>query len=63
MYFITLTFNLYVCLISSCSSAKQNDKKPPVKEELKVLSLTNHSQELIMDTLIQIHGPVSTYTT
>ncbi|GJQ77496.1 hypothetical protein Trydic_g20887 [Trypoxylus dichotomus] len=39
------------------STSAQNDKKPPVKEELKVLNLTNHSQELIMETLMEIHGP------
>lgn len=40
------------------SNTKPNVKKPPVKEELKILHLSEKAQDQIMETLKYIHGPV-----
>ena len=40
------------------SKEKTDDKRPPTKEELKSINLSNESQEMMMETLKYIHGPV-----
>lgn len=40
------------------SNAKPAVRKPPIKEELKLLHLSEKAQDQIMDTLKYIHGTV-----